>query len=984
MTDRVAFVVATDRGTGMAGGQGSLDRDAIQERFALPDAGFELVALASSEDLAGQLDERRAALGGRPSTLVFYASARAVAAGDAALLVLDADEPEQGDALTDVLDVLGDFQAQNLLILLDLRCDPGTEPLDLIALVRDAARPVQGVELIAGARVVARDHEADAQAPSPFTRAVLEALDGADPAEGLYAVELYEHIREDAALVSAAPALVYTATDDSAALLLITEEEAPSVEIEASPLPPEASPLPPEASPLPPEASPAPAEAQPLAAIPPPAGPPPKSLPPPEAHVEISMPPPSVPPASRPSQPPGARDVVAEADKLAAAGDLEEALARYRKALALFGAGSLRPSAEGAPRVSPVDAERARIYKKMGGLKLKQRLAREAIANFEKAISLDPGLESELSMYLHRLFRETGDLRALRAIEERILDRVKESDRASLLVGFGRAWLEDQGDLMRARETLEAALSISPGDRSALELLLRVARTDRRGEDVLNLRRRLAETDPDAVKGAAEFHEIAEELVKLKREDDALDLLEAALDGDPSRLEPLAKMSVILAERQEWSELEGVYQRMLERLPRVEDLALRHELEIELCRRLGLLLRDHLEDLDAAITALERALAVRPGDVALRHMVIELFETKRSAPDTHWQAEDADKLEAHLLAAAALEPGEPRAFHQLFELTMRAEQVERACDIAGVLVELGLQGDRERAVFESNKPDGTQRIVGALDAPAWALMRKGSHPADSDAEAVARVFGALGDHAVGALCDLTRLAGRLPKLDESLRVDASTSTVSAARSIAWGSAALGIKVPAVYLEEASREAMTAVLAVTPTSVIGTAALRGREVGELAFMSGYHLAGHLPEHRLARLSITVDDLAASFLAATRIVVPDMGVPEKLRALVDLLHGTLKRRLDSETEGALEEAVLAFDEAGGRADLVAYARAVERASLRAGLLLCRDYSLAVDLSAQSTISPLKPEDRVTELATFAATGAYAHLRAYLVGE
>ncbi|HTJ84419.1 MAG TPA: hypothetical protein VL400_22025 [Polyangiaceae bacterium] len=668
--------------------------------------------------------------------------------------------------------------------------------------------------------------------------------------------------------------------------------------------------------------------------------------------------------------------MLAEADRFAAAGDDEEALTRYRRALALVGAGSIHPPVEGgAPRTSPLDAERARIYVKMAEIKARQAKPREAISNFEKAISLDASLERGLLSTLHALYRDSGDLRALRTMEERILAGAKDdAERKDHLLVFGRSWLEDRGDLLRARETLEAAVALAPGDRVALELLLRVAERDGRSEDALLLRRRLAETEPDQKRSAAMLFEIAEDYAKQKREDEALDLYEAALDADPSRVEPLARMSALLADRQEWSELEGVYQRMIERVPQVVDAGRRQELEVELQRRLGLLLRDHLEDHEGALRSFERGLVLAPGDAALRRQAIEIARRLGLV----------DAYEDHLVRLSALEPHEPAVFHALFELSMKGEHVERACDVAAVLTWLGAPNDRERAVFEANKPDGVLKPKTRLDAEAWALLRRGTHPGDSEVETVAAVFRAISSASVGALSDLAKLAGRLPKLDEQYRVDPKTSTVSAARSLSWGAGALGVEVPAVYLEEASREDMTPVLAVAPTTVIGTSALRGRSVAELAFFTGYNVAAHLPEHRLARLSTSVDDLAACFLAAARLARPAIVVPERLRALVDLLLGTLKRRMGNDSHDALDRAVAAFEEAGGRADLVAYARAVERASLRAGLLLANDYALACRLAEQQTTSPLKPADRVAELAIFSANGGYAELREMLQGD
>ncbi|HTJ83794.1 MAG TPA: hypothetical protein VL400_18875, partial [Polyangiaceae bacterium] len=312
--DRVAFVVATGKGTGFEGGQGTLDRDAVSERLALGDAGFDVHALSLSEDLASQLDawvarfgvEVGAPQGERtgppPSAVVFYASSRVLLAEATPLLLLDADDPGQGDAIADVLDVLADFAAENLLVLLDLRCEPTADALEIVDKVRALVKGLgTTAELIVGVRPLALEDEVQAEAPSPFTRAILEALDAADPAEGLYAIELYERVRESERIAGVVNALAYAGRDDSLALLLVTEDAEPPVEVsaDASYPPPDArvdaegagtAALPEMAPPPPPEED----DEDDVATLSPP---PAADLPPPPSRPPAAPPPASMPPA---------------------------------------------------------------------------------------------------------------------------------------------------------------------------------------------------------------------------------------------------------------------------------------------------------------------------------------------------------------------------------------------------------------------------------------------------------------------------------------------------------------------------------------------------------------------------------------------------------------------------------------------------------------------------------------------------------------
>lgn len=997
MADRVAFVALPLNGAELRGAQGALDAEAVAERLRQPDAGFVVVTIDPGDDVAGQIDDYVAEHGAPRDAVLFYASCRVTAADGELLLQLDGEHPETGDALGDVADALRESGAESALLVLDARhasADP-LELAELAELARAAARagtPV--VETVAALRGVSPAAEIGAAQCSPVTRALLAELDETDPSEGLYVSELVERARAGELLSSHVGALAFVRSEPSFPLLVAIEaphsrrpdppEDTADEEVE-----PETTDPDPRESSIPPahsadvdprsnerdtEMIPPPISAgasRPIAPEPPSSAPntirssrPPASMPePPASMPPPSMPPPSIPPA-RPSTPPAPNEVLAEADQLVAAGKDEESLALYRKALSLVGAtgGGRDP-----------DAERARIHARIGEVKLRQGKPREAIASLEKGLSLSPDMSGadRALVTLLSLYRAEKDHRSVHRVEERILSRMDaEADLVPSLLAFGRSWMNELRDPMRARERLEHARALAPENHEVVRLLLSLAEADGRTEEALVLRRRLADLDPDPKAKAAQLFALGRELLKREREDEGLDLLESALDADPTSLEPLAIMSRLLGDRQEWGELEGAYRRMIDRANEMDASlgdGLRHELE----KRLGVLLLEHLEDREGALEAFSRASAALPNEPSVRRIAIELAQ----------ETGDSATARSLLLGLLAIEPRDEAALHSLFDIFVRHEEVERAFDVAAVLTSLDCATDRERAVYNSQKPEDIARPQNVLDPGAWALLRSpidgaGSEP-DAGVELVGAVFQVAGNALVTALRLLATRAGRLPPLDEKLRVDLETSTVSVARSVSWASRALGITTPRVYLEEASAEGMTAVLRDEPVTVLGAALLRGRSLAELAFIAGYHLSGHLPEHRLVRLCSTLDDLAACFLSSVVLAVPDTPVPERIRTLVELLVPSTSEALTAEDEADLEEAVMAFDAAGGRADLGRYQRAVERASLRVGLLLCGDLKAAVAMCDMLPSGLFSKAERIDELYRFQISDRYREL-------
>lgn len=953
---RVAFLACTALTSEIRGGQGTLDADAIRERLGQPDTAFSLHDLDAREDLAAQLEEQL--VEASPEEALFYVSARATQADGELLLLLDPEHPETGDALADILGALREAIRGPVLAILDLRVDPSAdelEPMEIARLAREAQKESE-TELLVAVRRMSEPSELNAEACSPFTRALLEALDSTDPRSGATAADLYEETREVGDVLRAGSAMAYGGPATSFVVLAgdpsAASADPPPVEPE-EPARPEPSPEPPAAAeteppPTPVESS-EPARTEAARAEPensPPA-PPVRSVPPPT---------PSVPPT-----PLGAKQVIEEADELARDGRDEDALARYRKALAL---------AAGVPEDS--DADRARIYLRIGEVKLRQGKAREAIASFEKGLGLDPKMEATDSVMktLLGLYFGEKDYRAAYAMQQKILSRIDDqAESAAALVVFARSWLEDVGDALRAREALEQAAAIAPTDLDVQRLLLELARREGRTDDALELRRRLADLEPRPGDRAAQLLALAKELVsKHKREDEALDVLEAALEAEPSQLEPLARLSELLAERQEWSELEGAYRRMLDRLPRIEDDELRSGLEHEIGRRLGVLLEDHLEDTTGALEAFEVAVRARPREPGVR---------ARAASLAHASG-DLDRSLGHLLAQAILEPTQAEVQRSLFDLFLRTERLERAADVAAILSHLGAATDRARAVLGAQTI--AERPRGVLTEEDWPLLRSAIEPgADNEmVEPVAKIFSAAGPALAAALTGVARRAGKLVPLDDAQIVDPETSTVTAARCLFWAAKALAVSVPRVYLDEASALTMTPALREFPTTVVGSGALRGRSLGELSFLAGFHLATQRPEHRLVRLCADIDDLAACFVTAVVVAVPDTPVPERLRTLVDMLLPGLKENLGDEDEAMLDEAVLEFDAAGARADIGAFVRAVERSAVRAGFLLAGRLSVALETSKTLPGDAEEVADREREILSFAVSDLAFKLR------
>ncbi len=646
-------------------------------------------------------------------------------------------------------------------------------------------------------------------------------------------------------------------------------------------------------------------------------------------------------------------DVLALGDRLAAEDKTEDALTEYKKALGMLA----------------VDATkyRAEVFVRIAGLKMKQGKHREAIATYEKAIAALPTHRKALEALIDATVAEQ-DWRGLQAAEEKLFSALTDNDELfKCLIASADRWGGVVLDAQRARELLERARELKPANSVVIDKLHRLYLALELPEEALALRRKAAEVTDDPRERALKYMELARYcLDELGREALAVELFDAALDSDPTYLEPLAVLERMYEERREWSEVEQLYRRMLERLELTPKGKARREATWDVSRRLAFLCRDHLDDKQAALSAFEEAIAQKPTDLDSHCFAVEL-----SRMTGH-----LDGAVSHLQAIAALDPANAQNFHDLFELFQKLRKPDQAYAAACAAVFLKSADTRERIIFEEHAVETVPAFVHPLPEGAWDLLREG----DTDPH-VEAILSAVSSAAVAAKIAILEEEKRLPYLDPDMREKPEESAIEIVRSFAWGSRYLGIPAPFAYVREDASIGLAAVMAPEPSVIVGSHVLRGRSPGELAFMVGRHLAYHLGSHRLLLYYPSLDDLSVCFLAALRVALKTLPVPAKLRDSVLTLVPRIESKL-SETEiKKLQQAVAKLDASGAAADITKWVGGVEHCAVRAGFLLCGDLGVADAVLKADPLGMITSEDKIAGLLGFIVSDAYHKLRTHL---
>ncbi len=648
-------------------------------------------------------------------------------------------------------------------------------------------------------------------------------------------------------------------------------------------------------------------------------------------------------------------------DALRGAGDLEAALHAYKRALGMLGASA--------------STDRAEIYVRLGQLKQTQEKRREAIATYEKALALFPTLDGGATPMpagqrtameaLIDLNVAERDLRGVAGAEEGLLNTlVDPEERFWRLVEFGTRWQDEADDPARARASFERARALKPDDTTVLDRLAALYQAAGMAAEALMTGQKLAALTRDPRERAERYFALGKQCItELRKDELGLELFDLALESDPTMLEPLALVARVLADRQEWSQLEQAYRRMLNRVDHIPKGPIRTEVTFELCRRLGLLFRDHLEDPALGLDAFEDAVHAKPTDLAT---VLATADLARSL-GKH------DRAALHLAEAAALDPTRIATYHELFEAFQKLRRPDQAYQAACVTMLLRQADARERFIFEEHKPEGVPKPSYALSAEGWEWLRP--HNRDVHAEGV---LAAITPAAIAVRLAALGAEGRLPELDPALRQDPERSTVSIVRSFAWASHFLAVPPPAIYLNDDPDFSLAAVIAEEPTVFAGSKAQRGRSMPELAFLVARHLAYHVGGHRLLLYYPSIEDLTACFLAAIRIVLPEVPAPAAVRAAVGELERGIALRISEAHRVDLAAAVAAFEANGSRVHLADWAADVERCATRAGFLLSADLEVAAAVLRSEPRAVLEPDEKVADLCAFAVSEEHHALR------
>ena len=489
-------------------------------------------------------------------------------------------------------------------------------------------------------------------------------------------------------------------------------------------------------------------------------------------------------------------------------------------------------------------------------------------------------------------------------------------------------WQDDAGDPARARAALERARELQPGRLGVLARLAgalrggrrRRRRRSRRGAGSPSSRRDSARARRAATSSSAQYCSTTEARGARAR------AASTSRSRATRRCSSRSRCGALLADRQEWSELEQAYRRMLDARrgsPRPE---VRTEVTWELCRRLGLLFRDHLEDPALALDAFEDAVDDKPGDLPSRLIAAELA---RSLGELRARRRRTSRPRRRSI------PARVATFHDLFELFQKLRRPDQAYPAACVTM---LPPRRPRRASASSS-----RSTGPRACPSSRTRcapRRGSSSARAIATCTSRRCSRRSRPRRSRRAS-PQLAEEAPARARSRRArqDPEKTTVSIVRSFAWASHFLGVAA-AGDLPPRRRRSSASPRSSPRSRRCSRAARAPRALAARARVPrrAPPRATTSAAHRLLLYYPSIEELSACFLAAREDRAPRScpRPPAAARRGARARSPASSRGLDERRARRSPAAVAAFESRARPRRLAGWVGAVERCATRAGYL------------------------------------------------
>jgi tetratricopeptide (TPR) repeat protein len=578
----------------------------------------------------------------------------------------------------------------------------------------------------------------------------------------------------------------------------------------------------------------------------------------------------------------------------------------------------------------------------------------------EEAILRDP--TSPLAYRaLARVFEAKERWSDVVAVLYRQLDVLSGKERVALLIEIGDLVSAKLHDADYAAKMFLAALYENPDDRNILMKLMRLYGEAEDWGHLLQVIRKLAELVEDPKQKAKYLKTAGEIAAKQLRDNDlAIRLLDRAVELDPSS---------------EGAIEEALYQhRAYGNAQEIKQL-LKHRIALALAKNdtpkmlasmteLANLYLDYFSDVRQAVAVCEEMQQIAPSPERTE-LLAKLYASR---PDEYF-----DKAIAAYHAVLRDNPYYPEAYRALRRLYTEARFPDGAWCLCQALTLLNLADVDERNFFDRMRLNEAAPASVPLTETDWATL-----VIHADVDPLLTGILAVIEPAV-----IANRSGSVEKLGyrKEHALDVTQNSYGMVHSLAWAAEVLAMQLPPLFHNANSGGGLSFLHATQPSIVLGRAALRSDLPSQAtAFIAGQQLTHYRPGHYVRHLLPSGTALKSWLLAAVKLIAPQFPVApelerpirEALTALETAVTGPFRDHLASIVSRLLQQNVAL--------DLKRWIAGVDLTADRAGLLLCNDLEVAVELvrASREDSSSVAAADRIQALVLYSVSVEYFHVR------
>ncbi len=681
------------------------------------------------------------------------------------------------------------------------------------------------------------------------------------------------------------------------------------------------------------------------------------------------------------------------------------------------------------------DDEKHRLASMLGETATELGNAEEAVRAYERAYQLQNDDPATLKGLAGAYFRAESWDDAFKYHQLILVQQRDSLGRDEITEVFYRLGVvkREQGEDKKARNMFDKALEEDTHYVPALEAMVDLQAAEGDWDSVVEYKKRILDVADEPAVRAALLIQLGDLWQgKLGNPDAAAEAYTESLDLEPHNHVVLHKLLVAYQAAERWSEAIDV-------IERVSDIEERDEAKAKYMYTIGVILRDKLEDEDAALERFNDALDLDSAQLKPFEAVNKLLNERKD-----WKAlerayrkmlhriinEGNTDLEHNLWhtlgiiyrdrqrnfdaaaesfrMAAGLKPDDAVEHQILAELyaTMPEKTAEAIAEHQWLLTSDPNRLDSYRALYK------LYFDARAYDK-AWCIARTLTHfkkadeeqqkfyqqyKQDREIQPTARLSNEnwvkdlmhVGQDIyiskiMEVIAPVVRASIAVP--DKKLNLhkrkpeDLANPSLALARQFKLAQDLLNVTIPVrLFIQKELSGALRDEARSNPPAIItGYTLLSGYRPIDLSFVCGRHLTYYRGEHFIRTMYQSHTELKTLLLAAMRVV--GMGGGD---AAVETAAKQLAKHMDQPHRDVLKQVVRKFVDAGGHADIKRWMQAVEITSLRAGLLLCDDVDTAVHMTQQiasDSTADLAPRDKVKEIVLFSISESYFRLREQL---